>query len=172
MSDLGDCQRSRSNSGRPHAARGGTLLPHARRAPVAKSDIPNALVMQNLKYGDAPPAERDAVAARLRELGRRSEAVLLFEGRPEHPFLSEEVEWAIGEGAAYHLLSLQSLGVEVPQDAFRRCAAAAEARSRYMDARTCYVALEDTAGLQRINAHLPPSLRIAEKGASKDSAAD
>ncbi|MDJ0975167.1 MAG: hypothetical protein QNJ98_11950 [Planctomycetota bacterium] len=139
---------------------------------MAKSDIPNGLAMQNLKYGDAAPADRDAVAARLRELGRRSEAVLLYEGRPEHPFLTEEVDWAVKEGAAYHLLSLKNLGVEVPDDAFRRCGSAAEDRGRYMDARTCYVALEDTEALQRINANLPASLRIAEKGAPATEAAE
>ena len=136
---------------------------------MAKADIPNALRMQNLKFGDATDAERDAVASRLRELGRRSEAVLLFEGRPEHPFLAEEVTWAVSQGAAYHLLSLQSLGVEVPDDAFRQCGESAERGGRFMDARTCYVALEDTEALQRINGHLPMSLRIAEKGAEAAS---
>lgn len=129
---------------------------------MAKSDVPNAFAMQTLKFGDAPAADRDAVAARLRELGRRSEAVLLFEGRPDHPFLSEEVEWAVSEGAGFHLLSLRSLGMQIPADAWQRCATRAEERARYMDARTCYVALEDTAGLRRINANLPPSLRIAD----------
>ncbi len=131
---------------------------------MAKSDLPNALRMQDLKYGDAPDAERDATASRLRELGRRSEAVLLFEGRPEHPFLAEEVSWAVSEGAAFHLLGLQTLGVTIPEDAFRQCGEAAEHKGRFMDARTCFVALEDTAALQRINGHLPLSLRIAEKG--------
>lgn len=129
---------------------------------MAKSPIPHALAMQGLKYADAPEAQRDEVASRLRELGRRSEAVLLFEGRPEHPFLAEEVTWAIDQGAAFHLLGLKNIGVEVPEDAFRRCGEMAETKGRYMDARTCFVQLEDTGALQRINAHLPPSLRIAE----------
>lgn len=129
---------------------------------MAKSDVPNAFAMQTLKFGEAAPANRDAAAVRLRELGRRSEAVLLFEGRPDHPFLAEEVEWAVSEGAGFHLLSLRGLGMAIPADAWQRCASRAEERARYMDARTCYVALEDTDGLRRINAHLPPSLRIAD----------
>lgn len=136
---------------------------------MAKSDVPNAFAMQTLKYGDSSAADRDAVAARLRELGRRSEAVLLFEGRPDHPFLSEEVEWAVSEGAGFHLLSLRGLGMEIPADAWQRCGARAEERARYMDARTCYVAIEDTGSLRRINAHLPASLRIADDGADQSA---
>ena len=57
--------------------------------------IPSALDMQQLKYGDRSDGDRDRLAAALRDAGRRPEALLLFEGRPEHPFLREEVSWAV-----------------------------------------------------------------------------
>ena len=132
---------------------------------MGKSDIPNALEMQAYKYGDQPAAKRDAVAERLRAAGRRSEAILLFEGRGEHPFLQEEVEWATREGIAFHLMSLRGIGVEIDDDTLRRCAAVARERGRWMDARTCYVALEDRESLLEIAEHLPESLRIDGAGA-------
>ena len=58
---------------------------------MAKSDIPNALEMQAWKYAGRPEGQTDALAGRLRAAGRRSEAILLFDGRPEHPFLKEEI---------------------------------------------------------------------------------
>lgn len=133
---------------------------------MARSDFPNALDMQAYKYGEKPPAQRDALAERLRAAGRRSEAILLFEGRPEHPFLAAEVEWATREGIAFHLLSLRGLGVTIDEDVLRRCAQAACDRGRWMDARTCYVALEDRAGLAAIAEHLPPSLQIRDGDAA------
>jgi hypothetical protein len=132
---------------------------------VAKTDIPNALDMQAYKYGDQPPAKRDALAERLRAAGRRSEAILLFDGRPEHPFLQEEIQWAASEGIAFHLMSLRGIGAEISDEILRNCAAVARERGRWMDARTCYVALEDRQGLLEIAEHLPASLRIEGAGA-------
>jgi hypothetical protein len=121
--------------------------------------IPNALEMKALKYGDRPAAERDQVALLLRAEGRRSEAILLFDGRPDHPFLAEERTWAIGEGAAFHLLSLRRMGLAVSEADLRACAAAAEGRGRWLDARQCWVAVGDLAPVRRIAEHLPTGLR-------------
>ena len=129
---------------------------------MARAKIPSALAMRELKYGGGSEADRDAVAEILRTEGRHGEAILLFEGRPEHPFLQEELRWAAGEGNAFHLLNLQRMGCEVSEDAFRDCARAALDRGRWMDARHCYLALGDDAGLRAIAEHLPPSLRPAD----------
>ena len=129
---------------------------------MARSNIPHALAMQEYKFGNRSASEKDALAATLRDAGRRAEAILLFEGRGgEHPFLLEERDWACKEGIAFHLTSLRNLGVPIDEDVWRRCATAAESRGRWLDARTCYVALEDREALARIAEHLPESLRIA-----------
>jgi hypothetical protein len=130
---------------------------------VAKRKIPSALDMRHLKYGGAPEAERDRTAEALRAEGRRAEAILLFEDRPDHPFLDEEARWAVAEGVAFHLLSLRRMGRAVADEEIRACAEAAESRGRWLDARSCWVELGDEAALARIAEHLPESLRPQQK---------
>ena len=126
---------------------------------MARAKIPTALAMRELKYGEGPEAARDAVAETLRAEGRRSEAVLLFEGRPDDPFLREEALWAVAQGDGYHLLALQRLGREISELEFRDCAAAARDRGRWLDARHCFLALGDEAALREIAEYLPVSCR-------------
>ena len=76
---------------------------------MAKGRIPDALEMRSYKYGSRSEAEKDALAQTLRAEGRRSEAVLLFDGRPDHPFLQEEETWASDAGHAFHLLALKRI---------------------------------------------------------------
>lgn len=121
--------------------------------------IPNALEMKTLKYGGRPDAEKDAVASALREAGRRSEALLLFEGRAEHPQLKEEKVWALEEGATFHLLALRRLGVAITAEDFTVCAHSAEKKGRWLDARLSWLELDRPEEIRRIAAHLPPSLR-------------
>jgi hypothetical protein len=128
---------------------------------MAKGRIPHALDMRSYKYGNRPDAERDAVAETLLAEGRRSEAILLFEGRPDHPVLQTERTWAIEEGSAFHLAALRRLGVEITEEDLRRCAAAAEPRGRWMDAQSCYLQLGEEAEIRRIAEHLPEPLRPA-----------
>ena len=116
--------------------------------------IPHALVMRSLKYGDRPDAEKEAVADELRGEDRRSEAILLFERRPDHPFLAEERRWAIQEGQAFHLLALRRMKVAVSEEDLRSCADVAESKGRWLDARNIWVLLEDKAALKRIAPHL------------------
>lgn len=138
---------------------------------MAKSKIPHALEMRDLKYGGAPDAERDRVAELLRAEGRRAEAILLFEDRPGHPFLREEVRWAVEEGVGFHLLSIQRMGGDVSPEEIRACAKAAEARGRWMEARSCWQALGEGAAVARIADHLPPSLQPGEQQADADEEA-
>lgn len=126
---------------------------------MATSRIPNALEMKRLKYGDRPDSEKDRMAEILREQGRRAEAILLFQGRPDHPFLEEEKHWAVERGAAFHLLNILRLGVDVTEDDFRVCGQAAERQGRWMDARQCYLAIDDPADIERIAENLPRSMR-------------
>lgn len=142
---------------------------------MARAKIPNALKMRQLKYGEVSDAEREAVAAALRDQGRRAEALLLYERTPDHPSLAEEARWAVSEGDAFHLLSLQRMGREVSEQEFRDCARAAEDRARWMYARQCYEAIGDLAAVRAIAEHLPPSLRppaepdeLAEDEAARD----
>jgi hypothetical protein len=128
---------------------------------MARSKIPNALAMRELKYGDTPDAEKDLKAQELRSVGRRPEAILLFQGRGDHPFLAEEETWAVAEGNGFHLVSLMRLGRDVAEDSLRACAAAAEAKGRWLDARLCYLELSDQAAIRAIAEHLPPSLQPA-----------
>ena len=126
---------------------------------MARSRFPDALKMRTLKYGQATDAERDAVAEALRKDGRRAEALLLYERRPGHPDLAGERDWAVSEGNGFHLLGVARAGGEVADDAWRACAAEAERRGRWMDARHCYRMVGDDAALRAIAEHLPESLR-------------
>ena len=132
--------------------------------------IPDALQMRSLKYRGSTDAAKDAVAQALLAADRRSEAILLFDGRPEAPVLQEERAWAIQTGVAFHLLGLSRLGVEITPADWQACAAVAEKAERWMDARQCYVLLEDEAGLERIAEHLPPSLRPVPNEPSEPAA--
>ena len=129
---------------------------------MARSSIPDALQMKALKYGNRPDAERDEVAHALREAGRRSEALLLFQGRPDHPFLAEEKRWAVEHGISFHLTSLQRLGVDVTDEDLRVCAQTAERQGRWLDARRCWELLDDEEGLRRVAPHVPEGLRPEE----------
>lgn len=131
---------------------------------MARAKIPTALAMRELKYGQSTEEARDAVAQSLRSAGRRIEAVLLFDGRPDAPFLTEEISWALSEGNAFHLLSIQRLGREISADQFRDCARAACDRGRWMDARQCYLATGDEPSLLEIADQLPQSLRPESLG--------
>ncbi|MDA1193783.1 MAG: hypothetical protein O2894_01225 [Planctomycetota bacterium] len=126
---------------------------------MAGARIPHALAMRALKYDDAPEADRDAVAESLIAKGRRAEALLLFEGRPDHPQLRREVEWAVSQGAGFHLLMIRRMGREVTPAELRACGEAAERAGRFQDARHMWIALGDTEALERIAEQLPPSLR-------------
>jgi hypothetical protein len=126
---------------------------------MARPEIPPALVMRELKYGDRPAGERDRVAGILRQQDRREEAILLFEGRADHPFVDEEVRWAVEHGAGFHLLAIGRLGRALERGDLEACARRAEADGRYLEARLVCRALGDDAGLARLSPHLPPSLR-------------
>lgn len=126
---------------------------------MARNEIPDALKMRELKYGEGGDATRDEVASRLLAQGRRSEAILLYEGRGGHPFLAAERDWAVSAGDAFHLVSVRRLGCPVGPEHLRACAEAAEARGRWMDARNAWMQLGEGAAVARIAPHLPPSLR-------------
>lgn len=138
---------------------GGRASLSALEVPVAKVKIPNALRMRELKYGDASDAECEALALALRAAGRRPEAVLLYERQPEADFLREEVQWAIAEGNGFHLLAMRHMGRSISAEALRDCARAAEQHGRWLDARGCYLALDDEAAIRKISEHLPESMQ-------------
>jgi hypothetical protein len=134
---------------------------------MARTHIPTALQMRRLKYERGEPGEedealreeRDRVAEALRAAGRRAEAVLLFQGDPDHPFLADELDWAVEAGDGFHLLAVRRLGREVGEDLLRACAQSAREHGRWMDARLCLMALGDEEGIAALAEHLPPSLR-------------
>ena len=130
--------------------------------------IPHALDMQQLKYGDRPEAERDRMAEALLTDGRRSEALLLYEGRPDHAFVKEQARWACAEGDAFHLFAVRGMGGAVSDDDIRACAEAAERKGRFLDARRCHLALDDEAAVRRIAEHIPESLRPASETPSAE----
>ena len=123
---------------------------------MARATIPDALGMRHLKYdAQVTAAQRDAVADALRAAGRTPEALLLYEGRPEHPSLRGDLEKAKSSGVAFVLFALRKLGVTVTEEDLRACAVAAEAKARWYDALRCYEAVADAAGLERARAQLP-----------------
>jgi hypothetical protein len=120
------------------------------------SSIPDALAMKRIKYDPAvPDAERDRWAAVLRAAGRRSEAILLYEGRGDHPSLRQDVDWAVENGASFTLGALRRMGVEISDDKLRACAQSAEAKGRWYDAHRCYDRLGDAEALARVKERLP-----------------
>lgn len=137
---------------------------------MADHRIPDALEMKALKYGDRPEAERDRVATALAAAGRHAEAILLYEGRGDHPFLLEEKRWAVEEGASFHLVALRRLGTPVSDEDLRVCGQAAERRGRWMDAHRCWTLLEDAEGLARVAPHLPEGMRPEEEEDAEESA--
>jgi hypothetical protein len=127
---------------------------------MARSPIPSALDMRELKYGGRSDAEKDRVAALLSQRGRHAEAILLLQGRAtSHPLARQELEEAREEGRAFRLLALRRLGVVVTDEDLTTCARAAEAAGRWMDARQCWRALGDEEALARVAEHVPESLR-------------
>jgi hypothetical protein len=118
--------------------------------------IPDALEMTEVKYGaDVSPADRDRVAEALRAQGRRSEALLLYEGRADHPSVAADLAWAVSEGAAFMLFQIRRLGFAVTDDQRRACAAAAEAKERWYDAFRLHEVLGDAAALERVRERIP-----------------
>src|SRR5262245_40720175 len=123
---------------------------------MARRSVPDALEMRRLKYGtEVDPRRRDEVARRLRADGRLAEAILLYDGRADHPDLVTDLAQAVNDGMAFHVLALRRMGAPVSDEQLRACAAAAEARERWLDAHRCYTALADAEALARIAPHLP-----------------
>jgi hypothetical protein len=121
--------------------------------------LPHALEMRELKYGAATPQERDRVAAQLESLDRHSQALLLFEGRPDAPGARRMLGQAVMAGSAFRVLSLKRIGLEVTSADLTACAQAAQRAGRWLDARACYLALGDSEAVRAFAEHLPPSLR-------------
>lgn len=123
---------------------------------MPRSPLPDALEMRRLKYGaNVPTADKDAVAEALRAEGRVSEALLLFEGRPDHPSLQADLRDAVRHGLGWRLLALRRLGVKVSDDDVRACAGAAEGAGRWFEAHRCYSVLGDAEAVARIAPQLP-----------------
>ena len=123
---------------------------------MARPPLPNALDMRRLKFGSgSSDAERDRVASALRAEGRLEEAVLLYEGRPTHPDLKQDLATAARGGRAFLLFLLRRMGAEVTDADLRTCAAAAEGAGRWLDAHRCHTALNDAEALARIAPNLP-----------------
>jgi len=123
---------------------------------MARPLIPDALGMRRLKYDPlATDAERDATATALRKVGRIPEAIFLYEGRPQHPSLKEDLRAGQKAGASFTLKALERIGFTVDADAWRACASAAEDHGRWYDALRCYEVLKDDASLARVREKLP-----------------
>jgi hypothetical protein len=120
------------------------------------SRFPTAFEMRRLKFGaSSTPAEKDAMAHGLRAAGRIEEAVLLYEGRADHPDLAADRDLAIREGMAFLVLAMRKMGAKIDETHLRACAASAEAKGRWLDAHRCYTALADAEALARIAPNLP-----------------
>jgi hypothetical protein len=125
---------------------------------MAASSLPDALLMRELRAGNAPEAERERVAAELRAQGRATQAVLLYEGRAQHPALDAEQARAVREGHVFLLLAMRRLGRSVPDADLRAAAQVASTKGGYLEARLAYQALGDVEAVRALAPHLPPSL--------------
>jgi hypothetical protein len=125
---------------------------------VASTPIPDTLAMRVLMLASTPAEERERVAEALRAAGRRTEALLLYEGRADHPALRAARDHAVMNGLGFQLLAMQQLGADVTRDHLKAGAQAAERHGRYMEARLLHLALGDEEAVRRIAAHLPPSM--------------
>ena len=123
---------------------------------MARTQIPDALGMRRLKYDpETPDADRERMATTLLAADRRSEAILLYEGRPQSPALKGILAKAIQDGSTFHVLSIRRMGVPVTDEQVRACGVAAEAKGRWFDAHRAYAALSDEAALARVREQLP-----------------
>lgn len=121
--------------------------------------FPNALEMRALKYGKRSDAEQAKVAAALRDAGRRSEAILLYDRHPEAPFLEEERVWAIEQGRVFHLLALRRLGKTIETADLIQASKTAETAGRWMEARLGWLDVGDEEAVRSLAEHLPEALR-------------
>lgn len=135
---------------------------------MPKSDIPQALTMREIKYVGTDEARRDRVAEALRAEGRHAEAILLYEGRPDHPAVREERLRAVKEGLSFSLVALGRLGVKVAAKDWEACARAAEAKGRWMDAQRAWKAAGNEEAVLAFAERLPPSLRPAPAAPDED----
>ncbi|MCA9314365.1 MAG: hypothetical protein H6806_09680 [Planctomycetes bacterium] len=128
---------------------------------MARTSVPDALAMRRLKYGEAPDAEREAVAQTLIAADRLAEAWLLYERRPGAPLVGTLRKEALRRGQTFLLLAMRRAGNDIADDELREAARAAEAAGRFLDARHAWVALGADDELRRIADQLPPRLRPA-----------
>src|SRR5262245_10617078 len=112
--------------------------------------------MRKIGYGaDVSVADRDRTAAAFRAKGRIEEAILLYDGRADHPDLAGDVAWAVEHGASFILQSLEKMGRNVTDEERRACAVSAERLGRWYDAHRLYTRLADEVGLARVREKLP-----------------
>jgi len=125
---------------------------------MAARHLPDALAMRHFRTGAAPEAERERVAEDLRAAGRGTQALLLYEGRADHPSLEKERERAVSNGQTFRLLTLRRLGASVADADLRAAAQTAAKAGRAMEARLGYMALGDLEAVRGLAGQLPPGL--------------
>ena len=89
---------------------------------MARTSVPDALAMRRLKYGEAPDAEREAVAQTLIAADRLAEAWLLYERRPGAPLVGTLRKEALRRGQTFLLLAMRRAGNDIADDELRRIA--------------------------------------------------
>src|SRR5205085_9308088 len=106
---------------------GAGTLAHPPETAVPRSSMPDPVEMRRVRYDLSTPTEtKDRLAASLRARGRHEDAVLLYDGRADHPDVQQDVDWAVEHGASFVLLNLERMGRTVDDATGRACAVAAE----------------------------------------------
>jgi len=119
-------------------------------------DLPDALAMREVKYGDkTPPERRLKVAKDLIEAGRIYEALDLLLIAKDEAGVAALRARAAKEGLPVILLMLKRAGQTPAPAEWAAAGEGAFSAGRYRDAFRCYLEAGDEAGLERVREKLP-----------------
>ena len=118
--------------------------------------LPNALQLREVKYGEkTTPERRRAVAERLLADGRVAEALDCFLILQDEDSIGRIRALAIEEGRPVWLLMIARSERPIGADEWKRTGAAARAAGRLREAWRCYSEAGDEAALDELKAELP-----------------
>jgi len=119
-------------------------------------DLPDALAMREVKYGEKTPRERRLKVARdLVAAGRIYEALDLFLIAKDEEGVRGLRTRATKEGLPVILLMLRRAGQAPTAAEWSAAGEGAFAAGRYRDAFRCFLEANDAAGLERVRERLP-----------------
>ena len=120
------------------------------------AELPNALQLREIKYGEkSTPARKVATAKALLDAGRTAEALDLFLIAGDQDGVAQIRDLAIQEGRPVLLLMLERVGTPLAAELWKAAGDGAAGASRFRDAYRCYQKAGDEKGLEEVREHLP-----------------